>query len=97
MDKQNICAIQQNQWKDKIINEKLKRNDKNIKSDLKQTDKKKIKNKKKRSIRRNMRRLKKYLEDQHKSAPHPLIVIKKIFSTCKKPFRYTYKYEEKRY
>ena len=42
MDKQNICAIQQNQWKDKIINEKLKRNDKNIKSDLKQTDKKKL-------------------------------------------------------
>ena len=84
MDKQNICAIQQNQWKDKIINEKLKRNDKNIKSDLKQTDKKKIKNKKKRSIRRNMRRLKKYLEDQHKSAPHPLIVIKKkIFQHVK--------------
>ena len=79
MDIVNINAIQQSPWKDKIINEKKNRNDKNIEIDLNQTDRKNKKYKKKRSIRRNMRRLNKYLEEQHKAAPHPLIVIKKNF------------------
>lgn len=76
MDIVNTNEMQQSPWKDKIINEKKRRNDKNIEINLNQTDRKNKKYKKKRYIRRNMRRLNKYLEEQHKAAPHPLIVIK---------------------
>ena len=46
MDIVNINAIQQSPWKDKIINEKKNRNDKNIEIDLNQTDRKNKKYKK---------------------------------------------------
>lgn len=69
---------------EKILNQKLNRNLKKLNTEQNNILKQKEQKKKQNSIRRNVRRLNKYLEYPNNLAPHPLIVVKRqIFQQIK--------------
>jgi hypothetical protein len=62
---------------EKILNQKLNRNLKKLNTEQNNFLKQKKQKKKEYSLRRNVRRLNKYLEYPNNLAPHPLIVLKR--------------------